>query len=154
MLHSQYRWENNGDTSHHGHRADCHPALTNVVDMQMNLVAIDKKILCWKRTDIRSVKWTSGVKSLTINSSAIVGMQKNTLFLFTEEETLWLPMTRNSWEAVAGAVRKASSGSSPADTTRENDPTNVANITKTTSFNWHINTNHDLHTLHLCTDQE
>ena len=27
-------------------------------------------------------------------------------------------------------------------------------IFQMTMFNWHINTNHDLHTLHLCTDQE
>ena len=32
----------------------------------------------------------------TISSGAIIRMQKNTLFLFTEEETFWLPMTRRS----------------------------------------------------------
>ena len=30
MLHSQYLWENNGTTCHHGHPADCQLALTNV----------------------------------------------------------------------------------------------------------------------------
>ena len=37
-----------------------------------------------------------GATFSTISSGAIVRMQKNTLFLFTEEETFWWPMTRRS----------------------------------------------------------
>ena len=57
-------------------------------------------------------------------------------------------------EAVAGAVGPAISGSRSTDSTSRKDTANVANIPKTTMFNRHINTNHDLQTLHLCTDQE
>ena len=37
----------------------------------------------------------SGATFSTISSGAIVRMQKKTQFLFTEEETFWLPMTRS-----------------------------------------------------------
>ena len=57
-------------------------------------------------------------------------------------------------EAVAGAVGPAISGSCSTDSTSRKDTANVANIPKTTMFNWPINTNHDLQTIHLCTDQE
>ena len=57
-------------------------------------------------------------------------------------------------EAVAGAVGPDISGSCSTDSTSRKDTANVANIPKTTMFNWPINTNHDLQTLHLCTDQE
>ena len=39
-------------------------------------------------------KMNGGTPFSTISSRAIVRMQKNTLFLFTEEKTFWLPMTR------------------------------------------------------------
>ena len=35
-------------------------------------------------------------KIWSISSGAIVRMQKNTLFLFMEDETFWLQMTRSS----------------------------------------------------------
>ena len=57
-------------------------------------------------------------------------------------------------EAVAGAVGPAISGSCSTNSTSRKDTANVANIPKTTIFNWPINTNHDLQMLHLCTDQE
>ena len=57
-------------------------------------------------------------------------------------------------EAVAGAVDPGISGSCSIDSTSRKDTTNVANIPKTKMLNWHINTINDLHSLHLCTDQE
>ena len=93
----------------------------------------------------------SGATFSTISSSAIVRMQKKTQFLFTEDVH-----SGCQWrvEAVAGAVGPAISGSCSTDSTSRKDTANVANIPKATMFNWPINTNHDLQTLHLCTDQE
>ena len=49
----------------------------------------------------------SGATFSTISSGAIVRMQKKTQFLFTEEETFWLPMTRRSgcWGCRSGYFR-------------------------------------------------
>ena len=46
----------------------------------------------------------------------------------------------------------AISGLCLTDSLSWNDTASSANIPKTTMFNWH--TNHDLQTLHLCTEQE
>ena len=46
-------------------------------------------------------------------------------------------------ETVSGAVGPAISGSCSTDSTSRKDTANVANIPKTTMFNWPINTNHD-----------
>ena len=52
-------------------------------------------------------KMNSGATFSTISSSAIVRMQKKTQFLFTEEKTFWLPMTRRSgcWGCRSGYFR-------------------------------------------------
>ena len=49
----------------------------------------------------------SGATFSTISSGAIVRMQKKTQFLFTKEETFWLPMTRRSgcWGCRSGYFR-------------------------------------------------
>ena len=72
-------------------------------------------------------------KIRSISSGTVVRMQKNTLFLFTKEETFWLPMTRR--EAVAEAVGPSISSSYSTDNGSRNDTANAANIAKTAIFN-------------------
>ena len=45
-------------------------------------------------------------------------------------------------------------GSCSPDRASRNDTANVANSPKTTIFNWHIDSNHDFHRIHPCTDQK
>ena len=56
--------------------------------------ANETKIVGWTRFD--SVKWAVNEKLRSPSSGAIVRMQQNTLFLFTEEETFWMPMMLRS----------------------------------------------------------
>ena len=42
MHNSEYYRENNGTTGRHGDPADCQLAMMNIVEVQMNIVAIDK----------------------------------------------------------------------------------------------------------------
>ena len=96
-------------------------------------------------------KMNGGVTFSTISSGAIVRMKKKHSFYSRKRKH-----SGCQWrvEAVAGAVGPAISGSCSTDSTSRKDTANVANIPKTTMFNWHINTKHDLQTLHPCTDQE
>ena len=108
------------------------------------------KIFGWKRFDTKSVNWTVVQK---------FDYQQWWDCQNAEKHSFYWPKRKHSgcqWrvEAVAGAVGPAISGSCSTDSTSRKDTANVANIPKTTMFNRHINTNHDLQTLHLCTDQE
>ena len=110
-----------------------------------------KKTFGWKRFDTRSVNWTV-VQNFWL--SAVVRLSE-----CRKKHSFYSPKRKHSgcqWrvEAVAWAVGPAISGSCSTDSTSRKDTANVANIPKTTMFNRHINTNHDLQTLHLCTDQE
>ena len=101
--------------------------------------------------DTRSVKWTV-VQHFQL--SAVVRLSE-----CRKKHSFYSRKRKHSgcqWrvEAVAGAVGPAISGSCSTDSTSRKDTANVANIPKATMFNWPINTNHDLQTLHLCTDQE
>ena len=92
-----------------------------------------------------------GATFSTISSGAIVRMQKKHSFYLRKRKHSGCQWRE---EAVAGAVGPAISGSCSTDSTSRKDTANVANIPKTTMFNYPINTNYDLQTLHLCTDQE
>ena len=75
---------------------------------------------------------------------------RKTQFLSMEEETFCLPMTHRSgcWGCRSDYFRFM------LDRQREPKWHNkCCKCSKTTIFNWHINTNHDFYTLHLCTDQ-
>ena len=67
-------------------------------------------------------------------------------------ETFWLPMTRRSgfWGFRSSCFRSIIN--------RQHEPKWHGKYCKyqkkTTVFNWHIHTDHDLHTLQLCSDQE
>ena len=54
------------------------------------------KIVGWQRFDTRSVKWTVVQHFQLSTVVRLSESRENTLFLFTEEETFWLPMTRRS----------------------------------------------------------
>ena len=119
--------------------------------LQTKVVTNDLKTFGWKRFDTRSVNWTV-VQIFLL--SAVVQLSE-----CRKRHSFYSPKRKHSdcqWrvEAVAGAVGPAISGSCSTDSTSRKDTANVANILKTTMFNRHINTNHDLQTLHLCTDQE
>ena len=92
-----------------------------------------------------------GATFSTINSGAIVRVQKKHGFYSQKKKH-----SGCQWrlEAIAGAVGPAISGSCSTDIMSRKDTANIANIPQNSMFNWHINTNHDLQTLHLCTDQE
>ena len=142
MVHSQYVRENNGTT--------CQLALTNVEKVSTKVVAMDKKLVGWQWFDTRSVKWMVSAYLWSISIGALVKMQIKHCFYSRNRN----PGCQWHVEAVAGAVGPAIAGSCSTDSASRNDTANVANIPQTTIFNWHINTNHDLHKLYLCTDQE
>ena len=151
MLPSQYLRESNGTTSHHGHPADCQLELTNVVEVQTKVVTNDLKELARNDLTLDQVNWMV-VQHFWL--SAVVRLSE-----LRKKHSFYSWKRKHSgcqWrvEAVAGAVGPAISGSCSTDSTSRKDTANVANIPKTTMFNRHINTNHDLLTLHLCTDQE
>ena len=147
---SQYVRQNNGTTDHHGHIADCQLALTNVVEVQTKVVTMDWKTVGCQRLALDQQDERS-VQHFQLSAVARLSECRKTHFYSGKRKHCGC-----QWrvEAVAGAVSPAISGSCSTDSTSRRDTANVANIPKTTMFSWHINTSHDLHTLHLCTDQE
>ena len=95
--------------------------------------------------------WTVGAKFWTTNNGAILRMQKNELFLFTEEEKFWLPMTRRNgcWGCRSSYFR------SMLDRQHESKRHGkyCKYYKKQQCLTGIPNTNHDMHTLHLCADQ-
>ena len=126
-------------------------ALTNVVEVRTKVITMDLKIVGWQRFDTRSATWMVGVTFSTIPSGRLSECRKTHGFYSRKRKH-----SGCQWhvEAVAKAVGPVFSGSCSTDSMGRKDTANVANIPKTTMFNWHINTSHDFQTFHLCTGQE
>ena len=147
MLYSQYLRENHGTTGHHGHPAACQLALTNVIKVQTKVVTKDWKIVGWQRFKTKSV-----VQHFQLSAVVRLSECRKTHCFYSRKRK----HSGCQWrvELVAGAVGPAISGSCSTNSTSRKGAANVANIPKTKIFNWHINTNHDLQTIHVSTYQE